>query len=263
MSEKNIIELWPTSSSNHTDSQGVTPNLQVFVPATKVVKRKAVIVCPGGGYSHLADHEGAPFAQMFAEQGYVAFVLTYRVSPNRFPAGHDDLCRAVRLVRSKADEYGFDADQVCIMGFSAGGHLVSTVATQPNLHVSEDDDLAGQIDARPHRLIMGYPVISFTQFPHTGSMINLLGDDVSQDQRRQFSNEQHVDGNTPPTFIYYTSDDQAVPVENGLLFAMACRQHNVPIELHTYQNGPHGTGMATNHPKLNSWTKLLLSWLED
>lgn len=263
MSEKNIIELWPKSSANHTDSQGITPNLQVFTPAGKAVKRKAIIVCPGGGYQNLAPHEGAPFAAMYAKQGYTAFVLTYRVSPNRFPAGHDDLCRAVRLVRSKADEYGFDADQVCIMGFSAGGHLVSTVATQPNLHVSEDDDLAGQIDARPDRLIMGYPVISFTHFPHTGSMANLLGDNVSQDQCRQFSNEQHVDSKTPPTFIFFTSDDPVVPVENALLFAMACRQHNVPVELHSYKHGPHGVGLATDNPQLSSWIQLLLNWLED
>ncbi|MAX24039.1 MAG: alpha/beta hydrolase [Phycisphaeraceae bacterium] len=261
MSDK-TIQLWAGDSANNSDSQWGKPRLDVYLPTGPKVKNRAVIVCRGGGYQGLAEHEGAPFAKLFAMHGYTAFVLTYRVAPNRFPAGHSDLCRAIRMVRSKASEFAIDPNDVTILGFSAGGHLVSTVATQPDVHVEAEDDLAETFSARPDRLLMGYPVISFTQFPHMGSCNNLLGEGHTEQQRKQFSNELNVDANTPPTFIFFTSDDPVVPVENGLLFAMACRKHNVPIELHSFEHGPHGMGLAANDEHIGLWIKLMTNWMQ-
>jgi acetyl esterase/lipase len=257
-----IIQLWPDDSTNNTDSEWGKPSIAVYPPTEPKVRNRAVIVCPGGGYRGLAAHEGEPFAKMFAMHGYTAFVLTYRVAPNRFPSGHSDLCRAIRIVRSRAAEFDINPDDVAIMGFSAGGHLVSTVATQPDVHVEPQDDLASQFSARPNRLIMGYPVISFTQFPHNGSCNNLLGEDNTEAQRIAFSNELNVDEQTPPTFIFFTSDDPVVPVQNGLMFVSACRKHNVPVELHSFEHGPHGMGLAANDEHIGLWIKLLINWME-
>tara|TARA_Y100000589_G_scaffold270876_1_gene263322 strand:+ start:1225 stop:2034 length:810 start_codon:yes stop_codon:yes gene_type:complete len=262
MTDKNIIQLWPDDSQHHSDSQWGKPRLDVYPPTGPKVKNRAVIVCPGGGYAGLAEHEGAPFAKLFAMHGYTAFVLTYRVAPNRFPAGHADLCRAIRLIRSQATQLNIDPNDIAIMGFSAGGHLVSTVATQPDVFTEPDDDLADEFSARPNRLIMGYPVISFTQFPHNGSCDNLLGEGHTEAQRIQFSNELNVDEQTPPTFIFFTSDDPVVPLENGLMFATACRKHNVPVELHSFEHGPHGMGLAENDEHVNLWVKLLVNWMQ-
>lgn len=263
MSDNNTIALWPEGSSHHIDDErfGV-PKITLYPPTGPMLKHRAVIVCPGGGYQNLAEHEGEPFAKLFAMHGYTAFVLTYRVAPNRFPAGHSDLCRAIRLVRSRAGEFDIDPDDVTIMGFSAGGHLVSTVATQPDVYVEAEDDLVDKFSARPNRLIMGYPVISFQQFPHQGSCTNLLGEGHNDELRRKFSNEQKVDANTPPTFIFFTSDDPAVPVENALLYVKACRQHNVPVELHCFEHGPHGMGLAANDEHIGLWVKLMINWMQ-
>jgi len=246
------LELFPNVESH----------LDVYSENKQGASRPAIIVCPGGAYSGLAAHEGAPFAELFASNGYAAFVLHYRVKPHTFPAPIADACRAVRLVRERAHDLGVDPNRVALMGFSAGGHLVATVATQPDLVRDEADDLQSKHSARPDRLILGYPVISFADFGHLGSAINLCGSEPGWDKRRQLSNELHVTKDNPSTFIFHTSDDGSVPIINALNFAAALYHHNVPVELHSFEHGRHGVGMAADNPKLKPWTDLLLLWLE-
>ncbi len=223
----------------------------------------AVIICPGGGYTKRADHEGEPLAKVMASHGMLGVVCHYRVAPNRHPAPYADAARTVRLVRSMSDELNVDPQRIVLMGFSAGGHNACTVATQPDLHHDEHDDLVDQFSARPDRLVLAYPVVSFITKPHRGSAQQLVGRDASHEVLQQFSGELHVDANTPPTFLFHTADDEPVPVENSLNFAAACREHDIPVEVHIYAHGPHGVGMALDHPALRSWTSLLLDWLAD
>jgi acetyl esterase/lipase len=254
------IPLW---SDSHGTCDGDRPRLEAYLPASPGRRRAAIVICPGGAYAKLAPHEGGPFAELFASHGIASFVLTYRVAPNRFPAGYADATRAIRLLRHRADDLGIDPDRIGIMGFSAGGHLAATVATQPDLYRDPADDLAGRVPARPNRVILGYPVISMTSHAHVGCIRNLLGEDAPADQRRQMSNELHVSAANPPAFIFHTADDPGVLVQNALMFAAGCAQHRVGCELHVFEHGPHGVGMAADDPKLAVWTKLLLNWLTE
>lgn len=262
--EETVINLWPDNSKNNGSEAGKRPNLVIYKPEGGTAKRAAIVVCPGGGYGMLAsDHEGLQLARLFASKGMVAAVLTYRVAPNKFPAPYADAVRAMRIMRSKAAELGVDPQRIGLMGFSAGGHLASTVATQPELYKDPADDLATTVSARPDRVILGYPVITFGTYTHAGSVRNLLGDNPTPSQLKQFSNELHVNPQTPPAFIFHTADDGAVPVQNAFLFAEACVNHKVPVALHVYPRGKHGVGMALDNPELRDWTTVLLHWLSD
>lgn len=263
--EEITINLWAEGSKNNGTDPGKRPNLVIYRPKVSAAgKRAAMVVCPGGGYGMLAsDHEGIQFARLFASKGMVAAVLTYRVAPNKFPAPYADAARAMRIVRSRAAEFGIDPSRIGLMGFSAGGHLASTVATQPELYKDPEDDLAATVSARPDRVVLGYPVITFGEFTHAGSVKNLLGDHPTQEQRQQFSGELHVGPQTPPAFIFHTADDGAVPVQNAFLFAEACVKHKVPVALHVYPRGKHGVGAALDNPELSGWTEVLLRWLAD
>lgn len=262
--EEIVINLWPDNSANNGQDLSKRPKLVIYRPKSVPAKnRAAIVVCPGGGYGMLADHEGAPFAKLFAEKGVVSAVLTYRVAPNQFPAPYADAVRAMRLMRSRAASLGIDPNRIGIMGFSAGGHLASTVATQPNLYKDPADDLAASVSAQPNRVILGYPVISFGEFTHAGSVKNLLGDNPDAALRNKFSSELHVSKSTPPAFIFHTADDAAVPVQNALLFTEACIKQKIDVALHIYPKGNHGVGMALDNPELNGWTAVLLKWLSD
>ncbi len=259
------LPLWSENSAHnvpvpHRDR----PLLEVYLPAGHAADtaRPAVVVCPGGGYGHLAPHEGPDVAEFFAAHGIPAIVVWYRVAPNRFPAPFADVCRALRLVRAHAFQWGIDPQRLALMGFSAGGHLVATVGTQPDLYREPEDDLACVHGARPDRLILAYPVISMLHEHHEGSAQNLLGPDPAPELRQQFSNDLHVSPQTPPTFLFHTADDKAVPVSNSLRFAAACAQSKVPFELHVFPHGSHGVGLAANNPALAPWTGLLLGWLK-
>lgn len=255
------INLWPDGSPHNPAND--RPRIEVYLPKDKSDKPvPAVVVCPGGGYGGRAGHEGAPFAELFAAQGYVGFVCHYRVSPNRHPAPMTDVCRAIRLIRSRAKEWNIDDHKVALMGFSAGGHLASTVATQPNLHVDKLDDLAEKYPARPDRVILGYPVISMLAKTHMGSVNNLLGKDATMEMRKQMSNELQVTNENPPAFIFFTWDDGAVPVEGALMFGLACKEKGVKCEMHLYESGPHGVGLASNNPRLKGWSELMIAWMK-
>lgn len=223
----------------------------------------AVIICPGGGYYHRAEHEGAPFARLFNDHGLAAFVLHYRTRPERPTDPYADACRAVRWVRHHADAYGVATGRVALMGFSAGGHLVTTVATRGGgLYQDPRDDLAG-LEARPDRLVAAYPVVSFTEYAHEGSRRNLLGPEAEDpDLTHRYSNHLHVDADTPETFLFHTAEDEPVPVQNSLLFARACADAGVRCELHVYRDGPHGVGMTKPCPAQATWPRLLVDWLK-
>jgi len=257
------LPLWPTGSPNNPPADQPQPRLTVFQPDRNGnTPRAAILVCPGGGYGGLAPHEGDPFAALFTAHGMVGAVLTYRVAPHRFPAPQADACRAIRLLRANAAQYGIDPQRIGIMGFSAGGHLAATTAAQPDLHRDPNDDLASKISARPDRAILAYPVASFGEYTHLGSVHNLLGNPPDPKLRVQLTNEKQITADHPPTFLFHTADDEAVPVQNSLHYAEACRRAGVPVELHVYQSGHHGVGLAFGVPALAGWTGVLLDWLK-
>jgi acetyl esterase/lipase len=262
---RKTINLWPDKSPNNLVHEKFgRPRLELFIPEGAAQKRAAIVVCPGGGYRNLAPHEGQPLAELFAAQGIIGAVLTYHISPEKHTLPYADACRAIRLLRNQATELNIDTARIGIMGFSAGGHLAATVATQPDLFKDPQDNLATKVSARPDRVILGYPVISFQEFAHKGSAEALLGKDVA-DQKllQQFSNDQQVTAQTPPAFLFHTADDAGVPVENSLRFAAACSKNKVPFALHVYPHGKHGVGMALDNPALKSWTGLLVDWLAE
>jgi acetyl esterase/lipase len=261
--------LWEDDSDNNGSNPNYRPKIKIYYPVVRGEKedRKrlaAILICPGGGYYVQAPHEGEPFARLFSLYGIIGVVLTYRVFPDRYPGSYSDACRAMRFLRENADKYLIDSGRIGIMGFSAGGHLASTVATQPDLYKNPEDDLAGQFSARPDRVILGYPVISFVDdFTHEGSKKSLLGENPDPALVKQLSNNYQVTPNTPPAFLFHTASDQGVPVFNSLSFAEACVKNKVPVALHVFPEGPHGVGMALENPKLRIWTDNLINWLQD
>ncbi|MBR9999775.1 MAG: alpha/beta hydrolase [Cyclobacteriaceae bacterium] len=263
------ILLWQEGSENNGSNPEYRPKIRIYYPAIpknemENKKLAAVLICPGGGYYVQAPHEGEPFARLFSLYGIVGVVLTYRVFPDRYPGSYSDACRALRWLRENADKYRIDPQRIGIMGFSAGGHLASTVATQPDLYKNPEDDLAGKFSSRPDRVILGYPVISFVDdYAHQGSAKSLLGEDPDPAMVKQLSNNYQVTADTPPAFLFHTADDQGVPVENSLSFAEACIKNKVPVELHVFPEGRHGVGMAREDPELSIWIENLMNWLRD
>lgn len=236
------ISLWPDGADGQT--------LTVY-PAEKPTGG-AIVICPGGGYGMLADHEGEPVARWLNTLGITGIVLKYRLGPaHRHPAMLDDAAQAVRTVRAHAGEWKIDPKRVGILGFSAGGHLASTLAT----HFEQS--------SRPDLAVLIYPVISLNApHGHLGSRVNLLGEDADPELVNFLSNETQVTPETPPTFLVHTADDAGVPVENSLLFAAALRAANVPFELHVYETGPHGFGLGGDHSVLKSWPDRCAVWLQ-
>ena len=261
--KKETIYLWEKGSKNDLPTEeSERPKIEVYLPQNAKTSRPAILVCPGGGYYAIAeDHEGKQVAELFASQGIVSAVLFYRHRTHQHPAPYADACRAMRLLRKNAAKYGIDTTKLGIMGFSAGGHLASTVATQPELYKDPLDDLASSTSARPDRVILGYPVITFGEYGHMSSKDNLLGKEADPTLVEQLSNHKQVTANTPPAFLFHTADDSAVPVQNSLFFAQACVEHKVPVELHVFPKGRHGVGLAPDDPKLKIWSQNLLSWL--
>jgi len=224
----------------------------------------AVIVCPGGGYEHLSmDKEGDQIARWLNSIGVTAFVLKYRLGPKyRHPVELGDAQRAIRTVRSKAAEYRVSPDRVGIMGFSAGGHLASTAGTHFDAGKADAADPIDRLSSRPDFLVLVYAVISFNPpYVHRGSLRALLGDQPDPKLVENLSNELQVTAQTPPTFLFHTSTDTTVPAENSALFYLALRKAGVPAEMHIYERGPHGVGLAQTDEALASWPGRLADWL--
>ena len=256
--------LWADSApgalgSADEDKPTLTPFL---APAARAV-RTAVIVCPGGGYQHLSmEKEGSDVARWLNSIGVSAFVLKYRLGPKyHHPVELGDAQRAIRTVRAKATEYRVEPDRIGIMGFSAGGHLASSAGTHFDAGNANATDAIDRMSSRPDFLILGYPVISFTSNMHRGSMRMLLGDQPDPKLVENLSNELQVTSQTPPTFLFHTTADQTVPVENSIMFYMALRKAGVPAEMHIYEQGPHGVGLAPTDEALSSWPARLADWL--
>jgi len=242
------------------------PTLRVFLPPAGKATGTAVVVCPGGGYLHLAfTHEGTDVAGMLNELGIVAFVLKYRLPNDETMVDKtigplQDAQRAIQLVRQRAGEWGVDPARIGIMGFSAGGHLASTAGTHFNTTVIDNP---GKISLRPDFMILLYPVISFEDsIAHRGSRDNLIGLHPDGALVRKYSNELQVTAETPPTFLVHAGDDKAVPVANSLHFYQALQANGVPSEMHVYPKGGHGFGM-NNPTTTDRWTDRLRSWLVD
>ncbi|RYZ03718.1 MAG: alpha/beta hydrolase [Myxococcales bacterium] len=223
-----------------------------FFP-TRSAPRGAVVVCPGGGYTHLSlEKEGSRIAAWWNERGVHAYVLRYRLADWGHPAPLEDVLSAVRLVRAQSSPLGFAARRVGVMGFSAGGHLAACASC---LFQTDDE--------RPDFSILSYPVITFEPpYAHEGSRRALLGLDPDPQVVRRLSLETRVTARTPPTFIWHTRDDASVPVQNSLLYADALQRAGVPHELHVYDAGPHGLGMNPDYEAGREWPKACAAWLE-
>lgn len=266
------INLWPEGSiplsiKNNIQEQSIStdiirigkvqvPQIEVYLPNKKSATGQAVIICPGGGYSILAyDWEGTDIAKFFNAHGIAAFVLKYRLpdslsstSPDKVPLL--DAKQAIRVVRSHAVEWNVNPNKIGIMGFSAGGHLASTLST----HFEEE--------TKPNFSVLIYPVISMDKnIAHMGSRNNLIGKHPSDAMIKLYSNELQISNQTPPTFIVHASDDSAVPVENSLYYYQALKKNGVPAEMHIYPTGGHGFGLALGKGALASWPSLMIAWI--
>ena len=268
------INLWPEGSiplsiKNNIQEQSIStdivrigkvqvPQIEVYLPNKKGATGQAVIICPGGGYSILAyDWEGSDIAKLFNAHGIAAFVLKYRLPDSLSSTAPDqvpllDAKQAMRIVRSRAGEWNINPDKIGIMGFSAGGHLASTLST----HFDET--------TKPNFSILIYPVISMDKnIAHMGSRNNLIGKHPSDEMIKLYSNELQITPKTPPTFILHATDDNGVPVENSLYYYQGLKKNGVPAEMHIYPTGGHGFGLALGKGALASWPSLMIAWMKE
>lgn len=260
------VLLWPNGAPGAVgDETADKPCVFVYQADKSGNTGAAVIVCPGGGYGgHAMDHEGHQVAKFFQSNGVTAALLRYRLGGRyRHPAPLQDISRAVRLIRHNAADLKVDANRVGVIGFSAGGHLASTVSTHWDRGQADADDPIERQSCRPDFSMLCYPVISFTApYAHLGSARRLLGNDATDEQLAELSNELHVTPETPPTFLFHTGEDTAVPPQNSLSYAMSCAKNEVACELHLFRYGPHGVGMALSDPAASHWRDLAMIWLQ-
>jgi len=258
-------EIQTTNNGKVTGlSKVFNPSLTLYEPAAGKANGTAVIICPGGGYSHLAiDHEGDAIARKFTENGVTAFVLKYRLPDdttmtNRSFGPLQDAEQAIYTVRKNAFKWKINPQKIGIMGFSAGGHLASTLTVHyADVKIENPEKLS----LRPDFSILIYPVISFLDSPHQGSVNSLLGKNGTETQKDYFSNDRHINAQTPITFLVHANDDNAVPVENSILFDQGLVKNKVAGEMHLYQGGGHGFGL-NNKTTTDDWFERLKSWMK-
>lgn len=258
------IVLWENGAPNAVGKEPLDiPTITPFLAPKETATGAAVLVCPGGGYSHLSEiKEGSDVAKWLNSLGISAFVLKYRLGmryhqPNQLL----DAARALRTIRARAKEWNLDTKRIGILGFSAGGHLASTLGTHFDAGKADSKDEIEKASSRPDLMVLIYPVISMGEFTHQGSKLNLLGENPSAELIKLYSNELQVTKETPPTFLVHTMTDTAVPVENSLMFLAALRKVGVPFEFHLYEQGPHGFGLAPTNSILASWADRCADWL--
>ena len=259
--EKEVIKDEELQST----SQVSVPTLALYLPKKETANQSAVLIFPGGGYSHLAMHkEGKKIALWLNSLGITAFVLKYRLPTDRVMKDKSigplqDAQEAIRTIRRNAKEWNIDPAKIGVLGFSAGGHLASTLAT----HYLDKVYDADTISARPDFSILIYPVISMEEgITHNGSKVNLLGANAVKELVDKYSNEKQIDANTPKTFLIHASDDKVVPVENSIQYYMNLKKFNVPVEMHLYENGGHGFGLGTKGTH-TEWPKACEKWLAE
>ena len=282
-SQDHVLKLWPDKIPNQRTtlekeksvqkeilvlSNVQDPLIEVFLPAKKYATGEAILIFPGGGYHVLAyDWEGTDIAKWLNSMGIAGIVCKYRLpkSPSilePWKAPLQDAQRAMRLVKAHASEWEIETSKIGIMGFSAGGHLASTLGTHFNEEIYKPIDMTDTISARPQFMVLMYPVVSFNaEVAHLGSRNALIGAEPDPNLIAHFSNELQVNSNTPPTFLIHAGDDKSVSVENSLLFYNALRKNDVPVEMHIYPTGGHGFSLALNDDHLGSWKMLLRGWL--
>ena len=266
------IELWPGGApAQEGNEPGDVPALSVFAPRGRHVAGTAVIVAPGGGYRMLAaDLEGREVADWFAVRGITAFVLRYRLGAKyQYPVPLEDAQRAVRYVRANAAKYGVDPQRIGIMGFSAGGHLAAMESVSAETADANAADAVDRASSKPNFVVLGYPWLNaFT--PNTNGLITYCANNptvqgVSTEKCKDFETKydpvKFVSAQTPPTFIYITSDDKTVDVQASIDYYEALRAAKVPVEFHSFAHGPHGTGLGSGDPALDMWPMLLDGWL--
>jgi len=285
-SQARVMSLWPEGEIPHYKDVGMkekletnggisrfsgvqVPDIAVFLPSGANATGQAVVVCPGGGYHILAyNWEGTDIAKWLNSLGIAGIVLKYRLPVDEsntvsYKVALEDAQRAMRLVRYHAKEWNIDPAKVGIMGFSAGGHLASTVATHYDKGNPEAKDPVERMSCRPDFVLLGYPVISMDDaITHKGSKKALLRSDPSPQRAKEFSNELQVTEDTPPAFLFLAADDKAVPPENSIRFFEALKKHGVPAEMHIYPSGGHGFSLAINRDRHTArWTQDAAAWL--
>lgn len=243
------------------------PSLTPYLPENGKSTGAAMVICPGGGYGGLANHEGEGYARWFNRMGIAGFVLKYRLGSHgyRHPVMLSDAARALRLVRANAAQWGIDRQRIGIIGSSAGGHLASTLLTHFDGGNPEAADPVERVSSRPDLGILCYPVITMEKsFTHAGSRKNLLGPEPSQELLKELSNEEQVRKETPPCFIWHTWEDGGVKVENAMAFAQGLRGAGVKFELHVYERGGHGMGLGGKTPEsYHPWVGECGRWLRE
>lgn len=246
------------------------PSLFIYLADADKATGAAVMICPGGGYGHLAmEKEGTKIAQWFNSLGVHAFVLKYRLgnpqgTAYKHPVMLNDAKRGFRIIRSGAEQWGINPDKIGVMGFSAGGHLASTLGTHFDDGLPDAADPVERVSCLPNFMILAYPVISLnTRYVHAGSRLNLLGPTPKAEDVDLLSNELQVKPLTPPTFLFHTDEDKGVPAENSVRFYLALREAGIPAELHIYEKGGHGAGFAPGDPVLSTWKERLQDWLKN
>jgi acetyl esterase/lipase len=248
-------------------SKVTDPQLMVYLPPKDKANGTAVVICPGGGYLRLAiDHEGWDVAKWFNEMGIAAFVLKYRlpsdlIMEDKTIGPLQDVQEAIRIVRRNAEKWNISCNKIGVMGFSAGGHLAGIASTLYNEKVYIPTDT---ISARPDFSLLIYGVLSMQKnITHMGSHKNLLGENASQATIDKFSNEMQVNAQTPPAFIIHAADDATVPIQNSILYFQALKKAGVNAELHIYEKGGHGFGLAIGRCSSESkWPEACEEWLK-
>jgi acetyl esterase/lipase len=270
-----VIELWPEgvplrqpdAPAEHIEDGRVynvnVPTLTRFSPARGAGNGTAAIVCPGGGYARLAvDKEGSDMQRWLNGLGVTVFLLKYRVAPYQHPAPLLDVLRAVRIVRSRAAEWGVDPKRIGVFGSSAGGHLAISAATLYAAPEGKTGAALDKVSGRPDFIVVAYPVVSMRPpLAHGGSRKNLIGDHPSEELINHLSVERQVTRETPPAFIVHTQEDQSVPVENSVALYQALRANAVPVEMHLFVHGPHGFGLKPGLGPTSEWPKRCEEWM--
>ena len=241
-----ILPLWPGREAPYSAECGdqAQPSVKAFpVEGARV----AVVICPGGSYEFKAENESDPIARRLNREGIAGYVLDYRVKPCNPMTPLTDAQRAIRLVRSMGYDY------VGIVGFSAGGNLTCSAATHYDAGDPDAADPIDRLSCRPDFFVPCYAVVSMTQFPHTGSILALLGGPDQHPMQRFFSAELNITPDTPPAYIWHTANDELVPVENSLLLASALARAGVMFELHVFPDAPHGADLGEGTPDISTW----------
>lgn len=284
-SQNHTLNLWPglpplqkeSAQQEKSVKEGIvrisnvqTPSIEVYLPTQQIATGEAVVIFPGGGYGILAyDWEGTDFAKWLNSQGIAGIVVKYRLPlstslTDRKEVPLLDAQRAIRLVRQHAEPWHINPNQVGVMGFSAGGHLASTLSTAYLHRAIPPQDVIDELSARPDFSILVYPVISFQDAPtHGGSRKNLIGEPANPELVQRFSNELQVTTNTPPTFLVHAQDDKAVPLENSLLYYQALHAKGVKASLHIYPTGGHGFAFGIGKGAVEGWRDVLLDWIKE